>query len=88
MSNFQELFGELAEILRSLHCPLIVRSDSWWIEEILFKPGKPRTDLLIWTIMTTTSNSSYGQDLPNSNSTMNSTASFSSRLPENDEGIH
>ncbi|XP_057379276.1 uncharacterized protein LOC130701319 [Daphnia carinata] len=48
MSTVEENISEIVNVLSLVSCPLIVRSDDWWIEELLFTPGKPRTDLILW----------------------------------------
>ncbi|KAI9551449.1 hypothetical protein GHT06_021782 [Daphnia sinensis] len=48
MSTVDENISEIVNVLSLVSCPLIVRSDDWWIEELLFTPGKPRTDLILW----------------------------------------
>lgn len=87
MSNFEGNVLELVNILYAVRCPLLIRSDDWWIEELLFKPGKPRTDLLYW-ILSQSVNGSFSstyQDLDSTN--VSSVSSNSSRkIPENDEG--
>lgn len=83
MSSEQEIILELFNTLASLNCPLVVRSDDWWIEELLFKPGKPRTDLIAWIV----SRSLGGYFCLDLDSTNASSASSSNRkLPESDEG--
>ena len=78
------VFLELVSILTSSNCPLITRTDLWWIEELLFKPGKPRTDLIIWVISRLT-NAANPNDQDN-DCTTTSTASNSFKLPDCDEG--
>lgn len=48
MSTIEEIISEIINVLQSVNCPLIVRTDDWWIEELLFTPGKPRKDLILW----------------------------------------
>lgn len=79
-----ETFSEILNVLISSNCPLISRTDHWWIEELLFKPGKPRTDLIVWIISKLT-NSVYPSELDN-DSTTTSSASNNFKIPENDEG--
>ena len=89
-------FDEVVQILTSVNCPLITRTELWWIEEILFQPGQVRTELLKWTIVKHTDCQPYGFDSSESilNSTMMSTASNNNnnnlvvKNPETDEGIY
>lgn len=86
LSPAQEiLFSELIKTLVSAHCPLITRQDSWWMEELVLKPGKPRTDLLLWIIGKLT-NSLSPQDNDQTSSSSNTGQNY--RLPEDNEGIH
>lgn len=86
MSKLEETVSEFVNILSSVSCPLIIRSDSWWIEEILFKPGKPRTDLLCWIISQVVSRL-FPSSLHDLDSTNVSTLSSSNKkLPESEEG--
>jgi len=100
MAESLEGFDELFDILTSVNCPLIIRSDKWWIEELLFQPGQPRTDLLKWIIVRITDcQSAFGLDGSESilNSTMMSTLNSTSvsnnnntvsmKFPETEEGI-
>jgi len=84
-SPLNDTFLELLNILISSNCPLISRTDHWWIEELLFKPGKPRTDLIVWTISRLT-NSMYPSEIDN-DSTATSSGFNNFKIPESDEGI-
>lgn len=85
LSPAQEiLFSELIKTLVSAHCPLITRQDSWWMEELVLKPGKPRTDLLLWIIGKLT-NSLSPQDNDQTSSSSNTGQNY--RLPEDNEGV-
>lgn len=75
--------AELLNILIATNCPLLVRSDEWWIEELLFKPGKPRTDLLSWVISKAMNVFGGSSDL---DSTTVSSSCNSYKVPETDEG--
>jgi len=83
-SPLNDTFLELLNILISSNCPLISRTDHWWIEELLFKPGKPRTDLIVWTISRLT-NSMYPSEIDN-DSTATSSGFNNFKIPESDEG--
>jgi hypothetical protein len=80
------LFSELVKTLISHNCPLITRNDSWWMEELLLKPGKHRTDLLLWIIARLT-NSFYPSDSDHDCTSTSTASSVSYKLPENEEGI-
>ena len=84
MSNINERCEELINIIRSINCPLVVRNDKWWIEELLFQPGKPRTTLLVWVISVTSSNWSSSQNLQDS--IASSADGNAMKIPETDEG--
>lgn len=85
--KIEENISELVNILSSVNCPLIIRSDDWWIEELLFKPGKPRTELIVWIISKAIVNSgSFSSNVQDLDSTNVSTASNGRKLPESDEG--
>lgn len=75
--------AELLNVLIATNCPLLVRSDEWWIDELLFRPGKPRTELLQWVISKATNTFGGSSDLE---STTVSSISNSFKLPETDEG--
>ena len=88
---------EITQILSLVNYPFITRTDSWWIEELLFQPGQPRTDLLKWTIVKQLEcqqplNGLESMQESILNSTMMSTASnnnnstFTVKCPETDEG--
>ena len=80
------LFSELVKTLVSHNCPLITRNDSWWMEELLLKPGKQRTDLLLWIIARLT-NSFYPSDSDHDCTSTSTASSVSYKLPENEEGF-
>ena len=88
MSNFSEKFEQIAATLRSLPCPLLVRPDTWWIEELLFKPGRPRTELLIWALTSICNGSCSPLDVTNFNDSCVSSVSSTSytRVPQSSEG--
>jgi len=91
MSTIEENISEIINILQSVNCPLIVRPDDWWIEEILFTPGKPRKDLILWITSKAVESALPStlhlqlklQDL---DFTANSSSSSNIKLPESDEG--
>lgn len=81
-----ETFLEIVNVLTSSNCPLISRNDHWWMEELLFKPGKPRTDLIVWIISRLT-NSIYPNETDNDSTATSSAYSNNFKIPESDEGI-
>ena len=84
----KENIAELVSILQEVNCPSVIRSDDWWIEELMFKSGKPRTDLIVWILLKggALNGSSYAsfQDLDSTNASTNS--SSYNKLVESDEG--
>ena len=87
-NNIEENISELVSILSAVNCPSIIRSDEWWIEELLFKPGKPRTDLIVWIILKSGVRSgSFSSTLQDLDCTNVSTASSGHKQLESDEGI-
>lgn len=86
MTKLEVNIAELVNILSSINCPFIIRSDDWWIEELLFQPGQPRTDLMCWLISQVV-NRSFPISLNDLDSTDASTISSNGRkFPETEEG--
>lgn len=93
MSTVEENISQIVNVLSLVSCPLIVRSDDWWIEELLFTPGKPRTDLILWITSKAIESSLPSnlrlqlklQDLDCSATLASSTSIL--KLPETDEAI-
>jgi hypothetical protein len=92
MSTIEEIISEIINVLQSVNCPLIVRTDDWWIEELLFTPGKPRKDLILWITLKAIESAlppalhSAQLKLQDLDSTATSSSSSNIKLPESDEG--
>jgi len=86
LASSNDTFLELSNVLISSNCPLISRTDHWWIEELLFKPGKPRTDLIVWIISKLINSINPNETNDDSNSTSTTSNNFRI-IPESDEGI-
>ena len=85
LASSNDTFLELSNVLISSNCPLISRTDHWWIEELLFKPGKPRTDLIVWIISKLINSINPNETNDDSNSTSTTSNNFRI-IPESDEG--
>ena len=91
MSTIEENISEIVNVLQSVNCQLIVRSDDWWIEELLFTPGKPRKDLIVWITSKAIESASLSTlqlqlKLQDHDTTVTSSSSSNLKLPESDEG--
>jgi hypothetical protein len=91
MSTIEKNISEIVNVLQSVNCPLIVRTDDWWIEELFFTPGKPRKDLIVWITSKAIESAppsalQFQLKLQDLDTTATSSSSSNLKLPESDEG--